>query len=56
MTLDLDLEPLPTPDDDEYEPFYPSEKLQIPYGMEIVSESFIFLLIFLRSFSLNRLN
>lgn len=23
-------------DDDEYEPFYPSEKLQIPYGMEIV--------------------
>ncbi|CAF4245474.1 unnamed protein product, partial [Rotaria sp. Silwood2] len=22
-------------DDDEYEPFYPSEKLQIPYGMEI---------------------
>ena len=24
-------------DDDEYEPFYPSEKLQIPYGMDIVS-------------------
>ena len=23
-------------DDDEYEPFYPSEKLQIPYGMDIV--------------------
>ncbi|CAF1047243.1 unnamed protein product [Adineta steineri] len=22
-------------DDDEYEPFYPSEKLQIPYGMDI---------------------
>ena len=25
-------------DDDEYEPFYPSEKLQLPYGMEIVSD------------------
>lgn len=24
-------------ENDEYEPFYPSEKLQIPYGMEIVS-------------------
>jgi len=23
-------------DDDEYEPFYPSEKLQLPYGMDIV--------------------
>lgn len=28
---------IPQPlDDDEYEPFYPSEKLQIPYGMDIV--------------------
>ena len=38
-------------DDDEYEPFYPSEKLQIPYGMEIVRaltlipvEGFVFFL------------
>lgn len=29
-------------DDDEYEPFYPSEKLQIPYGMEIVRASNFF--------------
>ncbi|CAF1166959.1 unnamed protein product [Adineta ricciae] len=29
-------EEVPQPlDDDEYEPFYPSEKLQIPYGMDI---------------------
>ena len=29
-------------DDDEYEPFYPSEKLQIPYGMDIVCSLFSF--------------
>ncbi|UJR25160.1 hypothetical protein I4U23_006518 [Adineta vaga] len=28
-------EPSQSLDDDEYEPFYPSEKLQIPYGMDI---------------------
>lgn len=44
--------PQPVDDDDEYEPFYPSEKLQLPYGMDIVSVlSFVFIDWMFRSLS-----